>query len=246
MTMLDENELRAQLRNSTPPATAIDTAAIISGSKAMRRTRRQWAGGAFAGLAAVSLLFAAVTTFAPTDNYTAISTPTDQADTSSGSDTGLGEAKSFAAPTDPAWACGTSVADRATSPYGLQLEIDFDNEVIASGSAFGTVRLTNISTSAVTGTTASIPDVTLIRQSVVISHSPDAQILAVIPVNLQPGQSIEFAVSLDIYDCTTIDTGGMIAPGNYVVAASLAFVPADPTVGAAAEVRSAQTRINLR
>ena len=245
--MVDENELRAHLSSGEQPAIEIDTAAVVLRSKARRRPR-QLAVGVVGALAAASLLFAGINTFPRTGELTAGSSVAEDSSTRMDSEGGADSAESFLAPENDAIAetCSAIIPTTAASPYGLAIELDLASPVTASGSAFGTVRLTNTSDATVTGTTASVPDVNLIRDTVSISHSPDAQILSVIPVNLQPGQSIEFAISIAIYDCTTIDTGGMIDPGIYTVNTSLAFVPTDPQDGEAAEVRSSPSTIVLQ
>ncbi|WP_341952393.1 hypothetical protein [Salinibacterium sp. TMP30] len=245
--MVDESDIRSHLVDAETPAIAINTDAIISRSKARRRPR-QLAVGAVSVLAAASLVFAGVNTFPRTGDLTTAGSMADESSTRMDSDAGADNAESYLAP-DAVMdreTCGAIIPSQAASPYGLALELDLPGPVTASGSAFGTVRLTNTSDVAVTGTTASVPDVNLTRDSVSISHSPDAQILSVIPVNLQPGQSIEFAVSLAIYDCTTIDTGGMVEPGIYTASTSLAFVPSDPEIGEAAGVRSSPSTIVLQ
>lgn len=245
--MVNEEELRAHLTSSEQPAIEIDTAAIISRSKARRRPR-QLAVGAVGLLAAASLVFAGVATFPRNDTVTSAGIAVDEASSRAESDAGADASESYLAPSDSviANACGAFVPSTSASPYGLALELELPSPVTASGSAFGTVRLTNTSETAVTGTTASVPDVNLTRDGVSVSHSPDQQILSVIPVNLQPGQSIEFAISLRVYDCTSIDSGGMLDPGTYAVSTSLGFVPTDPDDGEAAEVRSAPLPIVLQ
>lgn len=246
--MVDENELRTQFSGTELPAIDIDTTAVISRSKRRRRPR-QFAVGAVGLLAASSLVFAGISTFRHTDpvSTTAGIVADDAAESRVEGDSAYSD-ESLAAPeTSPiSAACGTSIRTDSASPFGLSLELELPEEVVASGSAYGTVLLTNTSDEPVTGTTANVPDVNLLRDSIVISHSPDVQILSVIPVNLQPGQSIAFDVAIDIFDCTTIDTGGMVDPGTYAVNATLAFVPADPEDGDAAEVRSANSAITLQ
>ncbi|GAA1216565.1 hypothetical protein [Rhodoglobus aureus] len=245
--MVDENELRAHLSAAEHPAIDIDAAAVVSRSKARRRPR-QLAVGAVGVLAAASLLFAGVTTFPRTGELTAGTSVAEDSGVRMDSDAGADTAESFLVPDEGGIAetCGAIIPTTAASPYGLAIELDIASPVTASGSAFGTVRLTNTSQAAVIGTTASVPDVNLTRDTISISHSPDAQILSVVPVNLQPGQSIEFAVSIAIYDCTMIDAGGMIDPGIYTVSTSLAFAPTDPEDGDAAEVRSSPSTIVLQ
>jgi hypothetical protein len=246
VTVVDESEIRSRLVDSAVPTTAIDANAIISRSNSRRRARL-FAVGTVGVLAAASLVFAGVTTFPRTDDLTAGTIMADESSTSTESEAGADTAESFATAEDLTGAktCAAIIPSTAASPYGLAVELEIPSPVTASGSAFGTVRLTNTSNTAVTGTSASVPDVNLTRDSVSISHSPDAQILSTIPVNLQPGQSIEFAISIAIYDCTTINMGGMIEPGTYAVSTSLAFAPTDPNVGEAAEVRSAPSTIVL-
>lgn len=245
--MVDESEIRSHLAHSTMPPIAIDTDAVIARSKARRRPR-QLAVGTVGVLAAASLVFAGVTTFPRTNDLTSAGIMADEQTTRMNSEGGADSAESYLAPEETTLSekCGAIIPDTATSPHGLALEIDFPSPVAASGTAFGTVRLTNTSSAAVEGTTASIPDVNLIRDDVSISHSPDAQILTVVPVNLQPGQSLEFAVSVDIYDCTTIDSGGTLQPGTFAVSTSLAFLSTDPADGEVVEVRSPPKTIVLQ
>lgn len=245
--MVDESDIRSSLRDGETPTILIDTDTVISRSKARRRPR-QFAVGAIGGLAAVSILFAGITTFPRTNELTSAGVMAEDSNTRMEGDSGASPAESYLAPEGAAvpQTCGALIPSTAASPYGLTLSIEIASPQSASGSAFGTVRLRNTSQMAVTGTTAAIPEVNLTRDGVSISHSPDAQILSVIPVNLQPGQSLEFAASIDIYDCTTIDTGGMLDPGTYTVSTSLAFAPTDPAAGDAAEVRSSPATIVLK
>jgi len=245
--VVDETELRTQLTSSKAPAIEIDTGSVISRARASRRGR-QWAVGGAAVLAVSSFVFTGANIFPLFTNDTvSVSTLADDATDAPESEAADTSGLPFAPEESrAAEVCGTSVAEEASSPFGLTLELDFPAEVVASGSAYGSVRLTNSSNTAVTGSTASVPDVSLLRNSVVVSHSPDVQILSVIPVNLQPGQSIEFPVEITIYDCTTIDSGGMIDPGTYQLSTTLAFVPADPADGIAAEIRSARFPITLK
>ncbi|QAV69135.1 hypothetical protein ESZ53_00960 [Salinibacterium sp. UTAS2018] len=250
--MVDETELRNQFSGTELPPIDIDTAAVISGSKRRRRPR-QFAVGAISVLAASALVFAGINTYQQAD---LISTTAGVVAEDSGEAGSQFDAESDAAPSDAPQAaqdtspitaaCGTSIRTDAATPFGLSLELQFPAEVVASGSAYGTVLMTNTSDEPVTGTTANVPDVNLLRDSIVISHSPDVQILSVMPVNLQPGQSIAFDVAIDVFDCTTIDTGGMVEPGTYAVNATLAFVPEDPAEGDTAEVRSAKSVITLQ
>ncbi|WP_010205053.1 hypothetical protein [Salinibacterium sp. PAMC 21357] len=247
--MVDESDIRSHLAAGEMPTIVIDTDAVISRSRARRRPR-QFAVAAVGVLAAASLVFAGVSTFPRTAVSTSAGVSAVDSDSNSNMDAGASDesAESFLAPDDArvAGRCGALVSSTETTPFGLALAIDISSPVRASGTAFGTVRLTNTSDVAVTGTTASVPDVDLTRDDVSLSHSPDVQILSVIPVNLQPGQSIEFAVSVPVYDCTTIDTGGSLEPGVYAVSTSIAFVPTDPEVGEAAEVRSSPATIVLQ
>ena len=246
--MVDENELRTQFSGTDLPAIDIDTAAVISRSKRRRRPR-QFAVGAVGLLAATSLVFAGISTFRQADpiSTTAGVAADESLDSIAEGDTALTDDSQAAPETSPITAaCGTSIHTDQTTPFGLSLELELPAEVVASGGAYGTARLTNTSDEAVTGSTANVPDLNLLRDSIVISHSPDAQILSVLPVNLQPGQSIAFDVAIDIFDCTTIDTGGMVNPGTYAINATLAFVPTDPADGDATEVRSAPSAITLQ
>lgn len=243
--MVDENELRTQFSGTNVPTIDIDTAAVISRSKRRRRPR-QVALGVVGVLAASSLVFAGISAVRQVDNLsTTAGIVADEA-----SDSRAAESEPFADESHDAstlgTSCGTSIPTDAASPFGLSLELELPSEVVASGSTYGTARLTNTSDQAVEGTTANVPDVNLLRDSIVISHSPEIQILSVMPVNLQPGQSIAFDVAIDIIDCTTIDTGGMVAPGTYAANATLAFVPTDPADGDAADVRSEVSVITLQ
>ncbi|MEV8255086.1 hypothetical protein AB0O95_14095 [Rhodoglobus sp. NPDC076762] len=246
--MVDENDLRSQFSESELPAIDIDTAAVISRSKRRRRPR-QFAVGAVGLLAASSLVFAGISTLRQANplSTTAGVVADESFESRTEGDSAFSDESQAAPDNSPITAaCGTSIRTDQTTPFGLSLELELPAEVVASGTTFGTALLTNTSDTAVTGTTANVPDVNLLRDSIVISHSPDVQILSVMPVNLQPGQSISFDVAIDIFDCTTIDTGGMVSPGSYAVNATLAFVPSDPDDGAAAEVRSAKSAITLQ
>ncbi|EPR75910.1 hypothetical protein ADILRU_1756 [Leifsonia rubra CMS 76R] len=238
--------MRSYFTDGDTPAITIDADTIVSRSKARRRPR-QFAVGTVGVLAAASLVFAGVNTFPPANDLTSAGIMAEDSSSRAENDSEAGAAESLLAPNTFAdtETCGAIIPSQAASPYGLTLEVDLPGPIRSSGSAFGSVRLTNTSDFAVTGTTATVPDLNLTRDEVSISHSPDAQILSVTPVNLQPGQSLEFAISLDIYDCTTSDTGGMLEPGIYTVSTSLAFVPDDPADGAAAEVRSSAATVVL-
>jgi len=246
--VVDESELRAHLTHADGPSIAIDTESVIARSRARRRPRRA-AVGAVGILAAASLVFAGVQTFQqPELLSTATGTADDAPETARlESDAGMGapEAQDFAGSGFPE-ICGSTIETQAASPLGLSLELELPAQTPASGSVYGTVRLLNTSDVAVTGTTAAVPDLNLVRDDVVLSHSPDAQILSLLPVNLQPGQSIEFDVAIAVYDCTMSDSGGMIEPGSYVAIATLAFAPEDSSHADTAQVRSDPVTIALQ
>ena len=142
--MVDESEIRSRLVDSAVPTIAIDADAIISRSKSRRRPR-VFAVGAVGVLAAASLVFAGVNTFPRTDDLTAGNIMADESSSSTDSEAGADTEESFATAEDLASAetCGAIIPSTAASPYGLAVELEIPSPVTASGSAFGTVRLTN-------------------------------------------------------------------------------------------------------
>ena len=138
------------------------------------------------------------------------------------------------APAEKINLCGAPLAEVAPSVSGLQLDLVFPEEVPTGGeSVQGTVRLTNLGTQQVVGTTAASPAITLSQAGTVLWHSNGPMIMSAVLVDLGPGESMEYAASFTPVRCEVEDDLAQsfrtdlpaLAAGGYELSAAIDFSP---------------------
>ncbi len=241
--MPTEDDLRKLLSGAEAPNT-LDAERIIAKSR-MRRLPAQLAAGTIGVLALAGVGVVVVQT-SQLGVPSAVTSAEDSAMVEGGaSDSELSEIKR--APADLLNLCGAPVSDIVPSTSGLELAVAFPSTVAAGTTRVdGTVRLTNLSTERVTGTTAAVPALTLSRDGVTVWHTNGAMILSATIVDLAPGESLEYTASFEPVQCAPEDDGPdgfranlpALAPGTYELSAAIDFAPdaADPNEPALADL----------
>ena len=212
---------------------SIDTAAVIRRSKARRLPLQLATGGALV-LVVGGLGFAGIQgalNNAPLASTAGASSERSGEDTSqlfseSTESTGTQYDR---APADKINLCTGTLADVAPSESGLELTVDFPDSSVGQSSVEGTVTLTNTGTETVTGYTAASPAITVSQNGTVLWHSNGAMIALAVDVNLDPGESLEYAASFQpvicgIEDDTADSFGEKLPPlpsGEYQVSAAI-------------------------
>ncbi len=231
--MPTEDDLRRLLSSAEAPNT-LSAERIIAKSR-MRRIPAQLAAGTLGVLALAGVGVVAVQT-SQLGVPSAVTSAEDSAMVEGGaSDSQLSEIKR--APADLLNLCGAPVSDTVPSASGLELTVEFPSTVTAGSSRVeGTVRLTNLSTVDVRGTTASAPAITLSRGGVTVWHTNGGMDFSLTVVDLAPGDSLEYAASFEPVQCTPEDDGPdgfradlpAVEPGTYELSAAIDFAPDVP------------------
>jgi hypothetical protein len=133
--------------------------------------------------------------------------------------------------------CAGPVAETVASFSGLQLDVAFPEAAPVGSTVAGAVTLTNASTAHVTGTTASRPAITLSQNGTVLWHSNGPVDSSAVMVDLDPGQSLQYAASFEPVRCDVQDDLAeafradlpAVPPGEYEVSAAIDFAP-DPSM----------------
>ena len=216
---------------------SIDTAAVIRRSK-RRRLPAQLATGAAAVLVIGGLGFAGFQGLgqnAPEAETAAISAEESARDLSGGGQ----ETYSLAdrGPAAQVNLCASPLAEVVPAPSGLELTVDFPNAKAGDEFVEGSVVLTNTGTDPVKGYSAASPTITLSQDGIVKWHSNGAMIAIAIEVDLEPGESMEYAASFTPVECGVDDEGDAgfrerlpaLPAGDYQVSALLDVSGADDT-----------------
>lgn len=241
--MPTEDDLRKLLSGAEAPNT-LDAGRIIARSR-MRRLPAQLAAGTIGVLALAGVGVVVVQT-SQLGVPSAVTSAEDSAMVEGdASEADVSEIKR--APADLLNLCGAPVSESAPSYSGLELTVEFPPS-IAAGSARvdGIVRLTNLSSVDVRGTTASAPALTLSSDGITVWHTNGAMDLSLTGVNLAPGESLEYVASFEPVQCAPEDDGPdgfranlpALAPGTYELSAAIDFAPdvPDPTEPALADL----------
>lgn len=199
--MPTEDDLRAMLGATHAPNT-LDSEKIIAKSRRRRVPKQIVAGGV--GALAVAGIFVVAMQGIPfgqdASTMSAIEAPaaSDAAESSGGSE--FSDIKR--APAERLNLCAGPVADLAPSAYGLQFDLEFPAMApVGTQPIEGTARLTNLGSTRVTGSTAAVPAITLSQNGIVQWHSNGPMIMSLAIVDLEPGQSMEYAASFTPVQC---------------------------------------------
>ena len=252
--MPTESELRAMLEStmleSTEPSGKLDAARIIRRSKARRLPAQIAAGGTFVlAVAAIGVLgFTGVLDSTTTNGGVAFesaesadsaqdaeSAPDNGTQTELGAESGPAEGKErlSAEELNP---CGEPVTKVAPHPRGLTLTVDFPEQAPAETDVTGTATLINNGDEPVSGTTAASPVITVADSGVVVWHTNGFMTMQAVIVDLEPGESLEYQVTLSPVRCGPEDeiAGSFRAdlpalePGEYTISAAIGFLPDSP------------------
>jgi hypothetical protein len=130
--------------------------------------------------------------------------------------------------------CGEPVKPSPPPVEGLELTLAFPASAPADGvEVQGVATLTNTGSVRLIGSTSAQPVVTIARDGITVWHTKGPDDLAFRSVDLAPGESLDYPVSLTPVECTAVDELGesfreglpALAPGTYEVSAALAFAP---------------------
>lgn len=205
--MPSEQDLRDLFASSDGPRNTIDTKRVIARSRGRRRPLQIAAGAlsvlAIAGIATVAVQSSRFTSPAMmTSQGAADSAPA----TESGAPLGASDSAQKLAPAEKLNLCTGALAEVAPSIYGLQLDVSFPAEAsLGTAAVNGTVRLTNTSSTRVTGYTNPTPALTLSQGGVVLWHSNGPMIMSLAIVDLEPGASLEYQSSFIPVRCAVDD-----------------------------------------
>lgn len=237
--MPTEADLREVLRDEPHEPGALDASRIIRRARA-RRLPKQLAAGIGGGLAAVALIVPVAIGLGTGTLGGAGSA----ADTAGGQEAAPTEADAGAAP--PASAslsaapaqqlnsCAAPLVHPAPDPSGLVLTVA-PLEATADAVLEVDVTLTNTGADRVSGTTGGAPVLTLSRDGIVLWHSNGPTTMNVVPVDLEPAQSLSYTATLVPLRCDAADEGAdgfrselpELGPGDYEVSAAIDLVPLD-------------------
>lgn len=232
--MPTESDLR-RLLDSGNVVNSLDPQRIVAQSRRRRLPRQVGAGVvgalAIAGIAVVTL--PSFLTQPPSAVSTLESAEAPAADAGGDASTSIIQR----APAELLNLCGLPLGEAEPSSLGLLVEVLFP-ESAASGSVpiLGAVRLTNTSATAVSGTTAATPAITVSQDGVTLWHSPSAGDLSAVRVDLQPGEWLDYEASFEPVRCDIGDDAAEkfgpglppLVPGTYNLSAALDFVPDAP------------------
>lgn len=212
--------IRDAFHHSTAPAgNGLDSAEIIRRSK-KRRLPRQFGTGAALSLAVVGIgiagfsgLGAGQGASSVMSDSAATSESSESSDSLMESDSGdamLGgsEAVIGEAPIEKLNLCEGPLAEVAPSPSGLTISVDLPDAPAGSATIEGTATLTNNGTESVVGYSAASPALTLSQNGTVIWHSNGPMIMLAVDVDLDPGESLSYPVTLTPVVCGAVDDAG--------------------------------------
>ena len=222
--MHGENELRRMLANANPVTDRpVDPQLVIARARS-RRLPRQLAAGAVGVLAIAGVGVLAV-------NVPSLTQPTgisaDQAQVmesapNEGADAEAPMSKRLGA--EALNTCGEIRATPEPSRYGLELTVQFPAVAAVSSSTIdGVVTMTNTSTETVEGVTAIGPTVTVSDGGVVVAVAAPSDYVGAM-VDLQPGESLEYAASFVPASCDVGATEALPA-GRYDLSGAIDFTP---------------------
>jgi len=230
--MPTEDDLRELFASATAPQ-HLDTTRVIAKSRA-RRLPRQIAIGAVSTLAVVGIVVVSLPALLPQQStMSTLAEPESSAGAAAPNVQALGSQKR--APAEKINLCTGPLAQAAPSSSGLQLDVTFPATApMGTAPVTGTVRLINVSTDIVTGSTAAAPTITLSQGGVVLWHSNGASPDLTVAVQLAPGQSMQYAATFIPVRCDVRDDESesfranlpAVPAGDYLLSAALDFQPA--------------------
>ena len=236
--MASESELRERFQEGTQPSGRIDVDAVLRRSRARRRPRIVLAGaGSVLAIAAIAVP-AALGSFSTTGSNTALIAGAGDggAEYSAPEAADSGTELAFdRPPAEKLNLCSAPVAEVPPAENGLVLTVE---PVTASAAARGIptiVTMTNTGSEPVSGTTAGLPAMTLSQGGVTLWHSNGPQTMIAIPVELAPGESLQYPATFEPVRCNVEDDGAEtfredlpgVGAGLYQLSAAIDFTRND-------------------
>jgi hypothetical protein len=236
--MASESELRDRFHEGTLPSGQIDVEAVLRRARARRRPRIVLAGaGSILAIAAIAVP-ASLGSFATpaTDSALIASGGAGDSDAEFAAPEASGTQSMYdRPPAEKLNLCMAPVAEVAPAENGLVLSVE---PVTASAADHGIptiVTMTNTGTAAVSGTTAGLPAMTLSQDGVTVWHSNGPQTMIAIPVELRPGQSLQYPATFEPVRCSSEDDLSenfrqdlpAAGPGLYQLSAAIDFTRND-------------------
>ena len=239
--MGSESELRDRFHQGTLPSGTIDVDAVLRRARARRRPRIALAGaGAVLAIAAIAVpaTFGSFATTSAGDTALIAEGAGDGAEFSqpqAPDADASGQSAFDRPPAEKLNLCSAPVADVAPAENGLVLSVE---PVTASAAGRGIptiVTMTNTGGETVSGTTAGLPAMTLSQAGVTLWHSNGPQTMIAIPVELAPGESLQYPATFEPVRCTTEDDLAEtfredlpgVGPGLYQLSAAIDFTRND-------------------
>jgi hypothetical protein len=203
--MASESELRDRFHEGTLPSGQIDVEAVLRRARARRRPRVVLAGaGSVLAIAAIAVP-AALGSLAGPATDTALIAGSGDSDAEYAAPQAEGDAALARPPAEKLNLCTAPVAEVPPADNGLVLSVE---PVTASAGDHGIptiVTMTNTGTTAVSGTTPGLPSMTLSQDGVTLWHSNGPQTMIAIPVELRPGQSLQYPATFEPVRCGSED-----------------------------------------
>jgi hypothetical protein len=237
--MASESDLRDRFHGGTIPSGKIDVDAVLRRARARRRPRVLLAGaGSVLAIAAIAVP-ATIGSFARPDvDSTLIAEDGGEysaPEGAGGADQSAGGAAVDRAPAEKLNLCSAPVAEVAPAENGLVLTVE---PVTASAGDHGIptiVTMTNTGSAPVSGTTGGRPAMTLSKGGVTLWHTNGPQTMIAIPVELAPGESLQYAASFEPVRCGVEDDAGEsfredlpeVGAGVYQLSAAIDFTRND-------------------
>ena len=228
--MASEPDNLRHLFSAPQPEAAIDVAAVVRGARARRLPKVLGVTGvsvlAIGGIVLGGLqLGGGVSPASTAGGASTESLPSED----SGASAEMFSDTVKRAPVEKINLCTARVATLDIVDSGLELSVDFPDAAAGSPRVEGVVTMTNIGADAVAGYTAASPAITLSRDGVVVWHSNGPMVELAREVDLQPGESMQYAASFTPVVCGVEDDLAesfgtdlpAAAPGDYEVSAMI-------------------------
>ncbi|MCU1440018.1 MAG: hypothetical protein JWP85_1015 [Rhodoglobus sp.] len=233
--MPTESDLRGMFESADAP-NALDADRIIARSR-MRRLPRVVGAATIGTLAIAGFGVLGVQILSMQQQPMTASTLDQSAEDSGGAAPEGTETFVKRAAADEINLCAGPVAESFPSFAGLQLDVAFPEAAPVGGTVAGAATLTNTSAARVTGTTASRPAITLSQNGIVLWHSNGPVDSSAVVVDLEPGESLQYAASFEPVRCDVEDDLAEafrvdlppVPAGQYEVSAAIDFTP-DPSM----------------
>ena len=242
--MASESELRDRFHDGTLPSGQIDVDAVLRRARARRRPRVVLAGaGSLLAIAAIAVP-ASIGSFGgqAADNTLVAGEGTEYSQPESadgdaaggsapdGTDTALDRA-----PAEKLNLCSAPVAEVTPAENGLVLTVE---PVTASAADVGIptiVTMTNTGSAPVSGTTGGRPAMTLSKGGITLWHSNGPQTMIAVPVELAPGESLQYPATFEPVRCGVEDDSAEsfrddlpeVGSGVYQLSAAIDFTRND-------------------